>query len=374
MSALGVSLNVPESVFRPNGEFVLESGARIPGVDVAYRTWGRLAPGGHNAVLVCHALTGSADVDLWWPDLSGTGRTLDPARDFVVASNVLGGCSGTTGPASPGPDGRAWGPDFPAVTIRDQVRLQADLLRSLGVRQLQLVIGGSMGGLQALEWAVSESLPVDSAVVIAASARHSAWCIAWSEAQRQALFADPAWKGGRYETSAPPAAGLAAARAIAMCTYRSRESFDTRFGRQQSAGGGFEVATWLRGHGRKLVDRFDANSWLLLTRAMDGHDVARGRGELDDVLGNVRPPVLVVGIDTDVLYPPAEQIQLARQLRHGEFARLASAHGHDGFLVDAADLDPIVADFRRRIETPAHHPASGFASARGWARLEGGIT
>jgi len=337
-------------VLRLPGPFPLESGAVLPGVAVAYRTWGRLDRRRSNAVLVCHALTGSADLEAWWPALLGPGRSLDPRRDFVICSNVLGSCYGTTGPASPHPDGRrAWGADFPGVTIRDLVRLQAALLHALGVGRLRLVIGGSLGGMQALEWAVTYADRVEAAVLVATAGRHSAWCIAWSEAQRQAIFADPRWRGGRYPPSSPPEAGLAAARMMAMVSYRSRASFEARHGRTRRSPGVFAIESYLRHQGRKLVDRFDARSYVLLTRAMDGHDVSRGRGDYGDVLRRVRPPALVVGIESDVLYPLVEQEELAAQLPNGRLARLASPDGHDGFLTDAAELDGLVRQFRAEV-------------------------
>lgn len=337
----------------PFGPFQLESGVVLPAVEVAWQSWGRLAAEGNNAVLVCHALTGSAAADTWWQGLFGPGRTLDPERDFIVCASVLGGCYGTTGPTTPGPDGRPWGPDFPAITIRDIVRLQALLLESLGVRRLRLVIGGSMGGMQALEWPLLFPDKVEAAVVIATSARHSAWCIGISEAQRQAIYADPLWQGGRYLPAAPPRAGLAAARAMAMITYRSRASFEERFGRDENQLESFAIASYLEYQGQKLVDRFDANSYVTLTRAMDSHDVGRGRGGAAAALSRVGQPVLVVSIPSDVLYPPAEQEELTRLLPQGQLATLESHHGHDAFLIDVEQLDAIVQNFRRGLELEA---------------------
>lgn len=331
----------------------LESGGALPRVRVAYRTWGTLDATGSNAVLVCHALTGSADLDLWWGPLLGRGRALDRERDFIVCSNVLGSCYGTTGPASPRPEtDRHWGPEFPVVTIRDMVRVQAALLEALGVRRLRLVLGGSLGGMQVLEWAVLFPDRVEAIAPIAVSGRHSAWCIGLSEAQRQAIQADPAWRDGWYPAESPPAAGLAAARSLAMCTYRSRDSFEERFGRRLREAGTFEVENYLRHQGRKLVDRFDANAYVTLTRAMDSHDVARGRGEYEEVLRSIDKPALVVGIDSDVLYPPTEQEELARLLPNARLARLRSPHGHDAFLLDAAALDRQIRAFRASLADP----------------------
>jgi homoserine O-acetyltransferase len=337
---------------RLRGPVALDSGAVLPEVTVAYRTWGRLSPEGTNAVLVCHALTGSADVDRWWSPLLGPGRALDPDRDFVVCSNVLGGCYGTTGPASPRPDtGRRWGGSFPDVSIRDIVRVQAALLETLGVRRLRLVVGGSLGGMQVLEWTLLFPDRVEAIAPLAVSARHSAWCIALSEAQRQAVYADPRWRGGHYPGDDPPEAGLAAARAIAMCTYRSRASFEARFGRRGAPAGPFAVESWLHHHGRALVDRFDANTYVTLTRAMDTHDVGRGRGGWRAALATVAAPALVVSIDTDVLYPPVEQEELAAALPAARLATLVSPHGHDAFLVEAEATNALVAEFRARAAT-----------------------
>jgi homoserine O-acetyltransferase len=335
------------------GPFDLESGGRLHSPTVAYRTWGRLDGDGANAVLVCHALTGSADVERWWSPLLGPGRALDPDRDFIVCSNVLGSCYGTTGPASerPGGTGR-WGGAFPDLTIRDIVRAQAALLDALGVRRLRLVLGGSLGGMQVLEWALLFPQRVDAIAPIAVSARHSAWCVALSEAQRQAIYADPRWRGGDYPAHDSPEAGLAAARAFAMCTYRSRASLERRFSRDRGAGGRFAVEGWLSHHGRALVERFDAASYVTLTRAMDTHDVGRGRGDWRRALASVRAPALVVSIDSDVLYPPVEQAELAAALPGARLVTLSSPHGHDAFLIEAEAVDALVARFRQDVEAP----------------------
>ncbi|HEX4960279.1 MAG TPA: homoserine O-acetyltransferase [Thermoanaerobaculia bacterium] len=328
----------------------LESGRALSGVRVAYRTWGRLAPDGANAVLICHALTGSADAGSWWAGLFGPGRALDPGRGFIICSNVLGSCYGTTGPASPRPgEERTWGADFPAVTIRDLVRVQHALIRSLGVRRLKLVLGGSLGGMQVLEWALLYPDLVEAIAPVAVSGRHSAWCIGLSEAQRQVLRADPNWRGGRYSPEEPPAAGLAAARAVATCTYRSRGSFEDRFGRQLEKSGEFQVESYLRHQGTKLAGRFDANSYVTLTRAMDSHDVGRGRGSYEKALRSLRQPALVVAIDSDVLYPPEEQRELAAFLGDSRLAWLRSPHGHDAFLIETEELNRLIVDFRESL-------------------------
>lgn len=341
------------------GPFAVESGELLPEVRVAYRTWGRLDRLGENAVLICHALTGSADADRWWAGLLGSGRAIDPGDDFVVCSNVLGSCYGTTGPTSFRPDtGEAYGPTFPAITVRDIVRVQAALLDALGVRRLRLVIGGSLGGMQVLEWAATYPDRIDAVAPIAVSGRHSPWCIGLSEAQRAAIRADGRWRGGRYTEDDPPAGGLAAARMIAMCTYRSREAFVERFGRDVAGAGLFDVEGYLRHQGAKLAERFDANAYITLSRAMDSHDLGRGRAGYEQVLCSIRTPALVVAIDSDVLYPPEEQRELADLMPAAELAWLSSPHGHDAFLIETDQLNDLVARFRARCAAEERRLAS----------------
>src|SRR5512138_2939422 len=329
------------------GGLALELGGALPALRIGYRAWGTLDPDGGNAVVVCHALTGSADADLWWTNMFGPGRALDPERDFVVCSNILGSCYGTTGPTSVDPaTGAPWLGTFPVITIRDMVRAQHALAAALGIRRVRMVIGGSLGGMQALEWAFSYPELVDSVVFIASTARHSAWCIGLSEAQRQAIYADPRWKGGRYDPADPPSDGLAAARMMAMLSYRSQPSFEMRFGRRQQAEDTYAVESYLRYQGQQLVDRFDPATYVTLTRAMDTHDVGRGRGDVDQVLRGIRQPMLVVSIDSDVLYWPAEQREVARLVPGARFAVLDSPQGHDAFLIDVDRLSELVAEFR----------------------------
>jgi homoserine O-acetyltransferase len=353
--------------------FALESGRLLPGVDVAYRTWGKLAPGGDNAVIVCHALTGSADVDAWWSAFFGPGRTLDPARDFIVCSNALGGCYGTTGPNRLAPDGKRWGGGFPQVSVRDQVRLQMALADHLGIQKIRFVLGGSMGGLQALEWALLDPERVGAVISIAAAGRHSAWCAAWAEAQRLALAADPKFRLGQYLEDDPPAAGFAAARAIAMVSYRSPQSLGLRFGRasgkeifgeRAAAPDEPAVRGWLRHHGLSLVERFDANSYLALVNAMDSHDLSRGRGVYENVLKQIAQPVLVGSVISDTLYVPAEQQELAFLLPRGELFEIDSEHGHDGFLIDAEFYEPRIRRFVERLG--GSHAEASDVGAKSW--------
>lgn len=345
-------------VYLHHRSFTLESGAVLPSLEIAYTTHGTLNSEGTNALIVCHGLTGNAharDATLpsgetipgWFNSVIGPGRGLDTDRFFVIASNILGSCNGTTGPASNNPvTGRPYRIEFPQMTIRDMVNAQKLLMDHLGVHRIVTVVGGSIGGMQALEWAVMYPAMVDTIVPIATSAQHSAWCIGISEAQRLAIMSDPEWRGGYYTEQ--PARGLALARSIAMISYRSQPSFERRFGRRETAEGDghervrlfqtipltFSVQSYLRYQGQKLVDRFDANAYIYLTRAMDLHNLGAGRGMVRDVLGNLKARVLSVGISSDILYPTAEQQEIAAAVPSGQYCELQSVHGHDAFLIE----------------------------------------
>jgi homoserine O-acetyltransferase len=345
----------PETQFYQLSEpFYLESGEALTGVRVAYRTWGKLNAARDNAVVVCHALTGWADVDRWWEPLLGSERALNTDLDFIVCSNILGSCYGTTGPTAINPQtGTAYGASFPAITVRDMVRLQAVLLAALGVRSLQLVIGGSLGGMQVLEWGLLYPDWVRALAAIAAPGRHSAWCIGLSEAQRQAIYADPDWQNGNYTADRKPERGLAVARMMAMSTYRSWASFAERFGRMvetEDSKEPFAIAHYLHYQGKKLVERFDANTYITLTHAMDSHDVTRRDRDYYSVLSSINQPTLVVAISSDILYPPVEQEELATSIPHAQLEWLESPHGHDAFLMDMKELNDSIVRFRQQLE------------------------
>ncbi len=326
----------------------LESGDTLRQAPVAYQTWGRLNDAGTNAVLICHALTGSSDVAAWWPGIVGPGLAIDTERYYVVCANVLGSPYGSASPLSVDPEtGRPYGPRFPKVSIRDTVTAHRVLLDHLGVRRVVAAIGASMGGMQVLEWAFQDDI-VQSLVPIAVGGRHSAWCISWSEAQRQAIYTDANWMGGDYDPAAQPEAGLAAARMMAMISYRSRDEFAGRFGRdtmpERDAAGQpvFAAESYLRHQGRKLVDRFDANCYVQLTKQMDTHDLARGRDTYGATLASVRQPSLVIGISSDVLYPLAEQKELARLIPDARLQVLEAPYGHDSFLIETEAMSRIL--------------------------------
>jgi homoserine O-acetyltransferase len=307
------------------GVLPLEGGGELHDVTVEVRTWGRLQ---REATLICHALTGSADADEWWGGLFGKDRLFDPSDSFIVSMNVLGSCYGTTGPSS-----QSEPRDFPEITIRDMVHLQKAALGQLGVTHLDLVIGGSMGGMQVLEWAVLYPSFVSTIVPIGVGSAQSAWAIGISEAQRSAILA-----------AATPKDGLATARMIAMCSYRSPMSFQSRFGRE-SDGGAFTAQTYLRYQGEKLVERFDADTYLTLLSAMDTHDLGRGRGPREAILNRIKHKALVIGTSTDVLYPVFETRAMAAAMPNAEFAVLDSPNGHDAFLIETDRLEQIVTTF-----------------------------
>lgn len=348
---------MPKTLTLP--QFTLESGTTLREVPVAYQTWGTLTAAGDNAVLVCHPLTGDTDVTDWWGDLLGPGRALDPTEEFVVCLNVPGSPYGSVSPVTHDPaTGDPYGADFPDVTIRDTVALHRRALEELGVRQAACAIGGSMGGMQVLEWAF-ETTPdgapfVRSLVPVAVGGRHTAWQIGWSETQRQAIYADPKWRGGQYPLDDPPTQGLATARMMAMVSYRSHPSFDGRFGRDEmpeKEGTPYAVESYLRHQGEKLVGRFDPSCYVHLTQQMDTHDVARDRGDYEAVLSTIDQPSLVVGIDSDVLYPLAEQRELATHMPQSTLEILSAPHGHDTFLIELDALNELVSTWRAKVRS-----------------------
>ncbi len=337
------------------GDLTLASGETLQGVEVAYELYGHLSPSGDNVVLVCHALTGSAGAGGpggWWEPLIGSGRAIDTDRYAVLCSNILGSCYGTTGPASINPaTGKTYGPDFPEITVGDMVEAQLAVARELGIRRLVSVAGGSLGGLQVLEWAARAPGLVESIIPIGCGLAHQPWQIAFNEVARQAIRLDPAWVGGHYTSQ--PAQGLGLARMIAMISYRSAESFRERFGRERSRGGGdFDVSAYLYGQGDKLVQRFDANAYMRITTAMDGFDVGAGRGGAAKALSGFRGAGLVIGIDSDVLYPVSDQLEIVETLRENgnrvEYRELQSVHGHDAFLMEWEQLSGMVGEFLGR--------------------------
>ena len=384
--------------------FTFESGAALQQVPVAYSTWGALNPNRDNVLVVCHALTGSSDAMDWWRPLFGPGKALDSTRYFIFCANVLGSPYGTASPLSTNPStGRPYGPTFPQSTVKDDVRYSAhklsnrsqrltldrlhkQVLDALGVQSVAAVIGGSMGGMTNLEWALSTPPGyVKNIVPIATSAYQGAWGISWSETQRRAIYADPVFKSGYYDPVpvGQPQSGLGTARMIAMLTYRSHSSFEARFGRKLAASKKkilapsigvlpsppsndaesdtesvedepvkYSAQGYLDYQADKFLTRFDTNCYIHLTKKMDAHDITRGRvhthnptptqDDLQTVLSKAPPKALVIGVESDVLFPISQQIELARHLPESKFLALKSGDGHDGFLLEFDTLNKVI--------------------------------
>ncbi|KAF9189452.1 homoserine O- acetyltransferase [Haplosporangium sp. Z 767] len=445
---------VPSQTIAIIPEFTLDSGHVLQQVPVAYRTWGTLNEAGDNVMIICHALSGSADVEDWWGPLMGPGRAFDPTKFFIICCNVLGSPYGTASPVTLNPEtNHAYGPEFPLATIRDDVRLHKLILDDLGVKSVAICIGGSMGGMQVLEWSFFGPDYIKAIVPIATSAKHSAWCISWGEAQRQSIYSDPNYLDGYYTADAPPSVGLGAARMAALLTYRSRNSFESRFGRKvmdqptfssareptspaeehhqihndghrntrghlsrsssvdstgslltasanvlvaavvagtdkSSESNGmngtngsaattttttngtttisaipitlnksraksqkptvFSAQNYLRYQGDKFIHRFDANCYIAITRKMDVHDVSAGRGELAEVLDNIKQPALVIGVESDGLFTISEQYELAEYLHDSEMVVIQSPDGHDGFLLEFEQINNAMLSFMHK--------------------------
>jgi homoserine O-acetyltransferase/O-succinyltransferase len=353
--------------FGAEAPLLLDSGQTIAPLTIAYETYGRLNAEASNAVLIFHALTGDQHVASlhpitgkpgWWDRMIGPGQIIDTGRLCVICANVLGGCMGTTGPGSPHPDDTLpYGMRFPVITIRDMVRAQARLLDHLGVEVPLAVVGGSMGGMQVLEWAALYPARMKAGAVIASTARHSAQNIAFHEVGRQAIMADPRWNKGDYGSN-PPADGLAVARMAAHITYLSEAGLTEKFGRKLQSrdsvsfgfDADFQVENYLRYQGLRFVERFDANSYLYITRAMDYHDVAGVRAaKLADVYRELKARMCVVSFSSDWLYPTAESRHIVHALNASgaavSFVEIEASFGHDSFLLDVPDFDDVMRGF-----------------------------
>jgi len=377
------TVNVP----LPREGLQLEKGGVLHDLTVAYETYGELSPEEDNAVYICHALTGDAHVagyhdasgekPGWWDDMVGPGKGIDTDYYFVVCANILGGCTGTTGPSSVDPaTGRRYGSAFPAITIADMVHVQKLFLEQLGVRRLAVVIGGSMGGMQVLEWSIRYSGMVDRCVCIASGASLSTQALAFDVVARDAIVSDPNWAGGDYyDADARPEWGLSHARKIGHITYLSPEMMQEKFGRDKRAvkeddieRHRFEVENYLSHQGRKLVDRFDANSYVRITEAMDSFDLVEEFGSLDRAFESVRSKFLVVGLSSDWLFPPEQSVALADALhcagKQVSCCTLEAPYGHDAFLVGIDHLAETLRAFLPWV-SPGRKPAERTAAASG---------
>lgn len=344
--------------------FTLESGQVLPKVETRYRTWGTLNSAGSNALVICHALTGNANLESWWGSFLGKGKPFDTSKYWVFCANVLGGCYGTTGPSSKDPaTGKRIGAAFPKISIRDMVQVQSEVLKTLGVTEIVSAIGGSMGGMVAIEFSLVKAPHVRSAITLSSSGRHQPWQIGISECQRAAIMADPKWQGGMYHQDDPPISGLSVARMMAMLTYRTHPAYWTKFGRDEkeelqtgpsrpTKSSNFEVANYLKAQGEKFNERgFDAGTYIRLTEAMDSHDLGRNRpGGYEEVLNNIKIPILVTSISSDVLYPVSEQLELARYLPNAQHHMIESPEGHDGFLLEGKKVGMLIRGFLGQME------------------------
>ena len=352
----------------PPEEMALESGERLGPIRVAYETYGTLNEERSNAILVLHALSGDAHAagfhegdtkPGWWDDMIGPGKAFATDGYFVICSNVLGGCKGTTGPSSINPKtGNPYGLDFPVISISDMVRVQRHLVDHLGIERLLCVAGGSMGGMQALEWLVSHSDRIESAIVISTAAKHSPQQIAFHEVGRQAIMADPHWNGGNYYGCTLPSKGLAVARMVGHITYMSDVSMAQKFRRHPNGerlhkfSAGCEVEDYLHARGNHFVTRFDANSYLYITRAIDSYDLSRGR-DLAEAFRGLQKKVLALAFKSDWLYPPSQTREIVKACKQAgvdtTYCEIESTYGHDAFLLEIEEQTHLIRHFLKRV-------------------------
>jgi homoserine O-acetyltransferase len=331
--------------FRYEKPFTLETGSPLAQLDVAYHTYGELNSDGSNVVWICHHLTASSDAALWWDGMVGPGKFFDPAKYYVVCANILGSCYGTTGPHSLNPStGKPYYAHFPLITIRDMVNAHILLRKHLGIEKINVLVGGSMGGYQALEWALMERDVIDNMILLSTSAAETAWGIAIHTAQRMAIEADASWND---ESPNAGEKGLKAARAIGLISYRNhgilvRKQTDPDINKLE----GFRATSYMEYQGEKLVKRFNAHSYYTLTKAMDTHNLARGRNlPLGEILKTIEQRTLVFGIHSDILCPVAEQVFLSNHIPDSQLVMIDSGYGHDGFMVEAELISQYLADW-----------------------------
>lgn len=338
-----------DHIFHYPVEFPLEGGKKLSGFQLKYTTLGQLNKERDNVIWVCHALTGSSDFADWWHGLFSDGTPFDPTRHFIICANSLGGCYGSTGPLSINPaSGKPFFHDFPLLTNRDIVQAFDRLRENLGIKRIHTLIGGSLGGQQVLEWAIQRPEVFDNIIPVACNAFHSPWGIAFNEAQRMAIAADPTWKLNDERAGVE---GMKAARAMAMISFRSYEIFGKNQPEVAEAKlEEFRASTYQRYQGVKLANRFNAFTYWTLLGAMDNHHIGRGRGPLEQVLGTIKARTLVIGVDSDILFPPQEQKFLAAHIPGAQIAFIESPYGHDGFLVEFEQFRKLIRTFLKTKE------------------------
>lgn len=339
-------MNTKPTVHISSQSFTTESNFTFARPEFAYHSWGTLNAAKDNVVVIFHALTGNSDAKDWFSGFFEPGSAINLKRQYVICINQLGSCYGSTGPWSINPEtGKAYQADFPLITIRDMARFQQQFLNELGITGIELIIGGSMGGMVALEFALMDNR-VENVCLLAMGKAHSPWAIGISHAQRLAIYGDSKWNNGWYAKEEPPIHGLKAARSLAMITYRTADNYQKRFERNVNSNKNiFEVESYLEYQGNKLVDRFDALSYVRLSQAMDTHDVFRDRESFQNVLSNLSISALVVGIDSDLLYPTKEQKELAQLIPRATYAEIQSEYGHDAFLIEFEQLNQVITSF-----------------------------
>ena len=325
-------------------KFITETGALLPGLEIAYNTYGTLNENADNVIWICHALTANSDVEAWWPGMVGEGLLFDPDRYFIVCANVLGSCYGTTGPASINPDtGKPWLRDFPLITVRDLVNVHEILRNHLGIKRIHSIIGASIGGYQALEYTIMFPELIHRLILLASGAKQTPWALAFSESMRLAMEADPTFSNGDPEGGKK---GLKAARSIALISYRTAAAYNqTQKEEDDEKLTSFKAATYQAYQGDKLVRRFNPHSYWCLTCLSDTHNIGRSRGGVINALKNIKAEVLCVGIKSDLLFPTDEQKLIASNIENAEYVEIDSFYGHDGFLIETELVTNVVRNF-----------------------------
>lgn len=336
-----------QHLFKYTQSFELESGAILPRFQLLYCTLGTLNEQKNNVIWICHALTGNAEADEWWEGMVGEGKMYDPSKHFIICANMLGSCYGSTGPLDINPETQSYYLlDFPAYTVRDAARSFEELRKELGIEKVHTLVGGSMGGMVALEWAIMSNSVFEHLILLATNAKHSPWGIAYNESQRMAIAADKTWKDHSHHSPDAGKEGLKAARAIALLSYRNYEAYWKTQGETDiEKTDYYKASSYQKYQGEKIITRFNCQSYWFLSKAMDSHHVGRGRGGAEKALATVLTKTLVIGITSDMLFPITEQKYLAEHLPNAIYEEIDSFYGHDGFLIETKIMTELMTDF-----------------------------